>query len=96
MKFRHVGIVCQNIDEMAAFYTSFGFSIVYEATEKVRVMKLQDPDNKGNPPIELLQYETMSDSILQSRGISHIAFTEDPERNMVEIVKEASNAVDES
>ena len=95
MKLRHIGIVCQNIDKMAAFYTSFGFIVVYDATEKVRVMKIQDPDNKGNPLIELLQYETMGESTLRQRGISHIAFTEDPEGNAIEIVKEAQNALDE-
>lgn len=79
MKLRHVGIVCENIDEVLPFYQGLGMKITYDAVEKVRIVKLDGQ-------IELLQYESMDGSVLRQKGISHIAFTEDPENTKIEVV----------
>jgi len=52
--------------------------------ENVHIIKLQ----KDGDVIELLQYESMSENNLRKLGISHIAFTTDPDGNYLEIVEE--------
>ena len=80
MPIRHIGIVCQNIDNMIPFYQQLGMKVLYDAVEKVRIVKLDGG-------IELLQYESMSGNTLRQKGISHIAFTQDPEDNYLEVVR---------
>lgn len=79
LKLRHVGIVCENIDDVLPFYLGLGMKVVYDQIEKVRIVKLDGQ-------IELLQYESMGKSTLRLMGISHIAFTQDPENTILEIV----------
>lgn len=83
-KLRHVGIVVQDMDKMKDYYSQNGGEVVYDESEKVRIVKLKFP----NAMIELLEFETMSENVLRKRGISHVAFTADPEDNWLEIVKE--------
>lgn len=77
--FRHVGIVCNNIEPMIEFYSKLG-KVVYDQVEKVRIVKF---DNG----VELLQYESMSENTLRALGICHVAFTLDPENNYLEVIK---------
>ena len=84
MHIRHVGIVTQNIHAEKNFYESRGFRCVYNRVENVHIIKLQKDDDV----IELLQYESMSDINLRKLGISHIAFTQDPDGNFLELVGE--------
>lgn len=79
MKFRHVGIVTQDINNLKQYYQDIGLHPVYDEVEKVRIVKFKEG-------IELLQYESMSENILRSKGISHVAFTTDPDGNYVEEV----------
>ena len=89
MRLRHVGIVTQQADRMKAFYQKQGFTSFYDEVEKVRIIKLKD--DKGGV-IELLQYESQGESTLRKLGISHIAFTQDPDKINLEVVTE--NALD--
>ena len=89
MRLRHVGIVTQQADKMKAFYEEQGFTTYYDGVEKVRIIKLRD--DKGGV-IELLQYESQGESILRKLGISHVAFTQDPDGNNIEVV--TLNAID--
>jgi len=84
MRLRHVGIVTQQADKMKAFYQEQGFTPYYDAEEKVRIIKLRD--SSGNT-LELLQYESQSENTLRKLGISHVAFTQDPDGNNMEVVK---------
>jgi len=88
MHIRHVGIVTQNIHAEKAFYEGKGFQCIYNRMENVHIVKLQ----KDGDVIELLQYESMSENNLRKLGISHIAFTTDPDGNYLELV-EKQNAV---
>ncbi len=83
MEIRHVGIVTQQADKMKAFYIEQGFTPYYDEIEKVRIIKLKD--DKGGI-IELLQYESQSENTLRRLGISHVAFTSDPDGNNMEVV----------
>ena len=86
MRFRHVAIVVKNMDKEKKFYIDIiGLIPVYDRVEKVRIVKLHD---KNNSIIELLEYESQSETNLRRHGISHIAFTEDKEENLLEIVTE--------
>ena len=89
MRLRHVGIVTQKADKMKAFYEEQGFTTYYDGVEKVRIIKLRD--DKGGV-IELLQYESQGESTLRKLGISHVAFTSDPDGNNIEVV--TLNAMD--
>ena len=80
MHLRHVGIVCQNIERMLKYWGKLG-KVIDDHTEQVRIVKL---DNG----IELLQYESQSENNLRKAGISHIAFTADPEENFLEVINE--------
>ena len=91
MRLRHVGIVTQQADKLKAFYEKQGFTISYDGVEKVRIIKLKD--DKGGM-IELLQYESQGESTLRKLGISHIAFTQDPDGTNLEIVQESKDAFD--
>ena len=84
MQVRHIGIVVSDMERSLKFYADMGFTIAYDKVERVRVVKLNDPET--DVKIELLQYETMSESNLRKLGISHVAFTHDPDDNPVEIV----------
>ena len=86
MRIRHIGIVVRDMESQKRFYTNvLGLTPFYDEVEKVRIVKLRDRDGIV---IELLQYESMSETALRSKGISHISFTQDEEGNPVELVKE--------
>lgn len=85
MNTRHVAIVCKDMDKMLEFYQGLGFVPIYDKEEKVRIVKLQD---NHRYVLELLQYESMSETTLRRLGISHISFTLDPEGNAIEMVSE--------
>lgn len=85
VRLRHVGIVCKDIDEVLPSYKRLGMQVVYDAVEKVRIVKLDGG-------IELLQYESMSETVLRQRGISHIAFTQDGNGNYIEVVTNDKNS----
>ncbi len=80
VKLRHIGIVTQNIEQMLQYYGILqGTSVIDDHIEKVRIVKL---DNG----IELIQYESQSENNLRKVGISHVAFTQDPDGNYLEVV----------
>ena len=82
VRLRHIGIVTQDIDRLIPYYTKVcGGKIINDHTEQVRIVKL---DNG----IELIQYESQSENNLRKVGISHIAFTQDPNGNYLEVVTE--------
>ncbi len=83
MKLRHTAIVVRDMPLMLEFYKSHGFKVVDDHREHVRIAKLEDSD--GNV-LELLRYASQSESRLRKAGISHIAFTLDPEDNIMELV----------
>ncbi len=84
MKLRHTAIVVKDMSRMLEFYKSKGFRVIDDHTEQVRIAKLED--NNGGK-LELIKYASQSDSNLRKLGISHIAFTIDPEENPIEEVK---------
>ena len=87
MKIRHIGIVVADMDFTAPFYEElFHAKRHYDKKEKVRIVKLEIGNGVA---LELLQYESMGESTLRKRGISHVAFTTDPEGNNLEIVDES-------
>ena len=86
MRVRHVAIVVRDMEKMLAFYQSLGFEVLSDTTEDVRIIKLHDGDGAG---LELLRYESQSENSLRKKGISHVAFTCDPEGNYVEVVNNA-------
>lgn len=78
MKIRHVGIPVYDMHKELHYYLTMGLEIVSDEVEKVRIVKLKD---KKGMVLELLQYET------QGPGKEpHVAFTRDPEDNLVEVV----------
>ena len=81
MKLRHVGIVTQDIEKMKEHYQYMGLHLVSDEVEDVRIVKFREG-------LELLQYESQSDNSLRQKGISHIAFTVDPDENCLEVVEE--------
>ena len=87
---RHIGIVTQDLEREKTFYKNMGLVCIYDATEHVRIVKLKDD---GGHILELLQYESQSENTLRQKGISHVAFTEDPEGNYLELVEEEKNAL---
>ena len=79
MNIRHVGIVVQDMNKELNYYLTMGLTIKSDEVEKVRVVKLED---KNGMVLELLQYES------QGPGKEpHVAFTRDPEDNLIEIVE---------
>ena len=82
VKLRHVGIVVQDMNKMIEYYRNkMGLRVESDKVEKVRIVKFETG-------IELLEYESMSEHTLRQKGISHIAFTTDPENNFIELVEE--------
>ncbi len=82
-KVRHIAFVTQNIEEMRDYYLDkIGGEVVDDHVENVRIIKLRS----GFDMIELLQYDTMAKNNLRRVGISHVAFTHDPDGNMSEEV----------
>ena len=84
IKHRHTGIVCNDIDKMIASYKGLGLTVQSDIEDTVRIVKFKEG-------LELLQYGSQavqSKSRLLKQGISHIAFTIDPEGNCVESVYE--------
>jgi len=63
---------------MIDFYSKYG-RVTDDHIETVRIVKF---DNG----VELLQYESQSEEGLRRLGISHVAFTQDPDGNYVEVV----------
>ena len=75
VKLRHVGIVTSDIEKSLDYYkTVYNAKVLDDQIEKVRIIKL---DNG----VELIQYESQSENNLRKVGISHIAFTIDPDGN---------------
>lgn len=90
MNFRHVGIVCNNLDDSLHFYCQLlGFSISKRLIETggfiakilgfpeaiVETVKLSPPMGEGQ--LELLHFvnpETTSHQSLNSIGLTHVAF----------------------
>lgn len=89
MRLRHVGIVTQDIEAMISYYQKLGLVISSDTKEEVRIVKL----GNGKTQIELLQYQSQSENVLRQKGISHLAFTVDPDGNWLELVEEAKDAL---
>ena len=88
MKHRHTGIVCRDIGIMKEYYQELGMKPVYDEKIETRIVKFDSG-------LELIQYSSdapESTSALLKQGISHIAFTTDPEENIIELV-EVQNAI---
>ena len=78
MNIRHVGIPVWDMELVLSFYQKLGLKVLSDKTEKVRIVKLQDTNGMV---LELLKYES------QGPGKEpHVAFTRDPEDNLVEVV----------
>lgn len=78
MKIRHIGIPVYDMNKELNYYLTMGLTIKSDEIEKVRIVKLKD---KKGMVLELLQYES------QGPGKEpHVAFTRDPEDNLVEVV----------
>ncbi len=78
MNIRHYGIPVFDMEKELAFYLKMGLKIKSDEVEQVRIVKLED---KNGMVLELLKYET------QGPGKEpHVAFTRDPEGNMIEVV----------
>ena len=67
------------MDKEIEYYKGLGLEVLSDHVEKVRIVKF---DNG----IELLQYESQSETNLRKAGISHVAFTHDPDGNSLEVV----------
>ena len=76
MKLRHVGYPVNDMKKHVTFWKSKGARIIYEVTEQIQVIKF---DNG----IELIKY-------LGNTKIDrpHVAFTLDPDENIIELVEE--------
>ena len=78
MNIRHVGIPVWDMELVLRYYKKLGLKVLSDKTEKVRIVKLQDTNGMV---LELLKYES------QGPGKEpHVAFTRDPEDNLVEVV----------
>ena len=78
MNIRHFGIPVWDIEKEMNYYLTMGLTVVSDTTESVRIVKMKD--SKGMV-LELLKYES------QGPGKEpHVAFSRDPEDNMIEIV----------
>ena len=76
MKLRHVGYPVNDMKKHVTFWKSKGARIIYEATEQIQVIKF---DNG----IELIKY-------LGNGKVDqpHVAFTLDPDENIIELVED--------
>jgi len=78
MKIRHFGYPIWDMELELKYYLGLGLKVKSDTTEKVRIVKLEDKDGMV---LELLQYES------QGPGKEpHVAFTRDPENNLIEVV----------
>ena len=83
MKIRHIGIPVWDMNKSMNYYLTMGLEVVSDTTESVRIVKMKDRDGMV---LELLKYES------QGPGKEpHVAFTRDPEENLVEIVDERTS-----